>query len=180
VVLLGSPCFRIHLNYRIIELYRVALRSISLFCLSLIYLLRIRLLRRVQGTDESGSKVKERERIRELRAEVLRRTMQLLLTILATPPSNPSHSAHASVTPSGVREMLLREGLLGKEFFHLVSTAVTLAAVTSLHKKSIGTKSYAPICHHFTLTLPHTSSRSSTPCWVCPLQVLCPLRHRTK
>jgi hypothetical protein len=172
------------LNYRIIELYRVALRSISLFCLSLIYLLRIRLLRRVQGTDESGSKVKERERIRELRAEVLRRTMQLLHTILATPPSTPSHSAHASVTPSGgqvaVREMLLREGLLGKEFFHLVSTAITLAAVTSLHKKSIGTKSYAPISHHFTLTLPHTSSRSSTPCWVCPLQVLCPLRHRTK
>jgi hypothetical protein len=86
----------------------------------------------VPAANESGSRVKERERIQELRAEVLRRTMQLLHTILAPLSPTPSPPSHAPATLSegqgAVCEMLLREGLLGKEFFSLVSTDVTHAA----------------------------------------------------
>ena len=90
-----------------------------------------------------GNRAKERERIRELRAEVLRRTMQLLYAILATPsptpsptpftPSAPSHApAPLSEGQIAVREMLLTEGLLSNDFFSLVNTASTISALNSL------------------------------------------------
>ena len=90
-----------------------------------------------------GNRGKERERIRELRAEVLRRTMQLLYAILATPsptpsptpftPSAPSHApAPLSEGQIAVREMLLTEGLLSNDFFSLVNTASTISALNSL------------------------------------------------
>ena len=88
----------------------------------------------MEGAEEVGNRGKERERIRELRAEVLRRTMQLLYAILASPsptpsptptPSAPSHApAPLSEGQIAVREMLLTEGLLSKEFFTLVCTAL--------------------------------------------------------
>ena len=99
----------------------------------------------MEGAEEVGNRGKERERIRELRAEVLRRTMQLLYAILASPsptpsptptpftPSAPSHApAPLSEGQIAVREMLLTEGLLSKDFFSLVNTASTISALNSL------------------------------------------------
>jgi hypothetical protein len=97
----------------------------------------------VEGAEEVGNRGTDRERIRELRAEVLRRTMQLLYAILATPsptpsptPFTPSALSHAPAPLSegqiAVREMLLTEGLLSKDFFSLVNTASTISALSSL------------------------------------------------